>query len=77
MSATTGNKDLAKAAALKVIRAMADTIREVGEAPAGVVYLALSQYGCSLSQFEMILSVLADGKLIRRTGDLLVWVGPK
>lgn len=77
MITTTEQKDLAKAATLKAIQAVAETIREVGEAPAGVVYMALSQYGCSLSQFEMICAMLTDAKLIRRTGDLLVWVGPK
>lgn len=67
----------AKKAAARVVMAVADTIREVGEAPAGVVYLALSQWGCSLSQFEMIVSILTDGKLIRRDGDVLFWIGPK
>ena len=62
-------------AALRVVQAVADTIREVGRAPMGTLYAGLMTAGCSYGQFERIVSILTGAGLVRREGDCLVWVG--
>lgn len=63
--------------ALAVIKAVADTIKEVGEAPAGVVYSALMQWGCSLQEFEAIIRILVNAGVVTQTHHVLKWVEPK
>jgi hypothetical protein len=61
---------------IAAIRALADTVVEaVGEAgelgaPGGVIYAALMQYGCNLSQYESLMSALCRAGRLRRGGDL-------
>lgn len=62
-------------AALEVVRAVADTIREVGSAPAGIIYTAMMGRGFTYSDFEAVIGILERGKLVDRRGDLLVWIG--
>lgn len=57
-----------------VLKAVADTIRESGSAPAGIIYAALSAHGCSLQVFERIVGFLESEDLIRRDGDTLTWI---
>jgi hypothetical protein len=64
-------------AATGIVVAVAEVIKEVGRAPAGSVYLALSQYGCSLDTFWKIVSLLESAGAIKKEGDELVWIGPK
>lgn len=59
-----------------VLKAVAETVREAGEVPAGIVYAALMQQGCTLEQFNRICDQLAKCDLVKRTGDVLKWVGP-
>ena len=66
------------AAIAQVVRAVADTIRELGEAPAGHVYSELMAYGCTLEQFNGIIGILIRAKLVARDDShLLRWIGPK
>ena len=60
-------------AALGILDAVAQTIREVGSAPAGTVYAALMAHGCSLAQFEQIIGILCRARIITRSGDMLTW----
>lgn len=62
--------------AFNVILAVADVVRESGTTPAGPVYAALAAKGMSLQAFEKVIGTLQSAKLVRRDGDLLVWVGP-
>jgi len=62
------------AAGLQVVRAVADTVRELGRAPRGVLYSALMAKGASLDDYEQIERILIRGGLVRRSGDELVWI---
>lgn len=58
-------------------KAMAETIKELKEAPAGVVYATFMQFGVTLSQYQWIEGMLVQAGLISKTGDLLLWVEQK
>jgi hypothetical protein len=64
-----------KKAALAIVRAVVETVKECGRAPEGVLYAAVMDKGCSLSSYQAIAQVLIASKLIRREGNELVWVG--
>lgn len=57
--------------------AFAETIREVGTAPLGPMYAAYMEKGGSLADFEAIMGVLVEAKLIRKTSETATWIGPK
>ena len=60
-------------AGLNIVRAVADTVRELGRAPRGVLYSALMGRGISLADYEKIEGILICAGLVRRAGDCLVW----
>ena len=62
--------------AVAVIGAIAETIREAGEVPSGVLYAGLMTKGCTLPQYEQILGVLQRAKLVAVKGHVVRWVGP-
>ena len=62
--------------AVKVIQAVAETIREVGSCPAGMVYAALMTKGCSLPAFEKIIDVLVNSGVVKRNNNMLIWIDP-
>ena len=61
---------------IKAIRAICDAVvyavRAGGSlgAPGGVIYAALMGQGCTLSQFESLMSGLVRAGKLRRDGDL-------
>jgi hypothetical protein len=61
-------------AGLGIIRAVADTVRELGSAPRGVLYSALMAKGITHSAYETIEGILIRGGLVRRNGDVLTWI---
>jgi hypothetical protein len=61
--------------ALNVIRAVADTIREVKSVPSGHLYAGLMGV-MSLSQFEQVVGILTRGGMISNSGHVLTWIGP-
>jgi hypothetical protein len=64
-------------AALGVLMAVSETIRDLGEVPSGVLYSQLMG-AVSLSAYEKIIGTLKGAKLVEETpGHLLRWVGPK
>ena len=63
-------------AAMRVVQAVADAVREAGEIPAGTLYAALMQSGCTLERFEWIIGILTEAGVVRREAShLLRWVG--
>jgi hypothetical protein len=63
-------------AAVKVIAAIAEAIRELGEVPSGHVY-AVVQNVVSLDQYEKCIQILVNAKLVRKDpSHLLHWIGP-
>lgn len=49
-----------KTALALIIRVVVDTIKEAGEAPGGILYAALMQFGCSKSQFDSLMAGLVS-----------------
>lgn len=62
-------------AALAILTAVAETIRETSPTPAGPLYAALMAK-CSLAQFEHVIAQLEGAGLVVRKNHLLTWVGP-
>lgn len=75
MSTATPEQKLVYAA-LKTIQAVAETVREVGRAPAGAVFLALQTQGHTFASFRRIVDTLVRTGLVREEGHELVWVEP-
>ena len=71
MIATTQND---VKAALGILRAVADAIRELGEVPSGHLYAHLMSK-LSLEQYEQVIDVLKQAGLITESNHLLTWVG--
>lgn len=63
--------------ALQYCLAVADTVREVGTAPEGPIYAALSTKGITHTDFEAIVRTLCNTGLIARAGHCLKWTGPQ
>jgi hypothetical protein len=62
------------AAAIEVVRAVADTVKELGRAPRGVLYAALMRHGATLADYEKIEAMLIRASLVRRSGEELIWI---
>lgn len=60
-------------AALNTIRAIGDTVRDLGEVPSGHLYATVSAM-ISLDQYQKAIGLLIDAKLIEKRGDVLVWI---
>jgi hypothetical protein len=54
-----------------IVQAVMEAVRAAGPtgAPGGVLYSALMVYGCTLAQFEGLMSALQSAGLIRLDGD--------
>lgn len=63
-------------AALAMLRAVADAIQEVGQAPAGPMYAMLAGT-ISLNDFNAMIDMLVKSGLVKRDGNhMLTWIGP-
>ena len=64
------------AAALSVILAVGDAIRELKEVPSGHLYAQLMAK-MSLDQYNAIIDILIEAKMVKRSrSHLLTWIGP-
>ena len=61
-------------AGMSTVMAVAEVVRDAGRVPAGVVYMALMTRGVTFEGYEKIIGILERSKLIRRDGDVLVWI---
>ncbi len=61
-----------RAAMRLIVDAVLDAIKAAGPtgAPGGVLYAALMQQGCSLSQFQSLMGGLERAGKVRRDGEL-------
>ncbi len=59
-------------ALFQICQAVIESVELAGDlgAPAGHLYAALMTVGCSLDQFESIMSALVKAGKLRRSGDL-------
>ena len=63
------------AAALMIIRAVADAVRDLGQVPEGELYAAIMGH-LSLDAFNRVLEILKRGGMIQVRGHLVIWTGP-
>ena len=68
-----------KKAALKMILAVGDTIREVGEIPSGILYSALMAHfpNITLNNYQSIMTTLRGTGLIEEKNNVVRWIGPR
>lgn len=66
-------------AAVRVLQAVAETIRDLGSVPNGHFYVRLCEGipGLTLTTYNNILQQLKNCDLIRESGNILSWSGPK
>ncbi len=63
-------------AALHILMAVADSIRELGQVPSGHLYTMLLGK-LDLNQYDMLIGILKRSGLVKEsTGHLLTWTGP-
>jgi hypothetical protein len=62
-------------AALNIMLAVADAVRDAGRLPLGSLYATLSGHIASMSAFESLVRQLTNTGVVRREGNELVWVG--
>ena len=64
-------------AAVGMLKAVAESVREAGAAGigAGVLFAALQTQGCSLKAYQQIERGMVDAGLVRKDNDRLGWVG--
>ena len=74
---TTQRTDAAATkATMGIIAAVGDCIRELGEVPAGHLYARLMG-AMTLEQFQKIIGVLVNCRVVKNENHLLTWVGPQ
>ena len=64
-------------AAVELLKAVAETIREVKEAPSGTIYAVLMTVGVSHATYVACVDTLKRAKLVKESNHLLTWIGPK
>lgn len=63
-------------AALEIVMAVAEAIRELGETPSGHLYANLMSSGMTLQAYNSIIETLKRAGLVEeRASHMLVWVG--
>ncbi len=73
MTATT-TKERQVEAAIGIIRAVADAIKELKEVPSGHLYAHLCG-NLSLNEYNQIIEILQKSRLIIVKSNLITWVG--
>ncbi len=63
-------------AGMQLVLVVADSVRELGNAPTGAIYAALSDR-IDYAGFERIIGILVNTGVIRKNGNLLVWIEPQ
>ena len=68
--ATTMTSAQARALAL-IVEAVIDAVKTAGPtgAPGGVLYAAMMSFGCTLQQFESLMSMLVRTDVLKRDGQ--------
>ena len=62
-------------AAIEMIVAIGQAIRELGSIPSGHLYAQLTGK-LSLGEYEKIISILKNAKVVKEVNYLLIWTGP-
>ena len=63
-------------AIIAICTAIVETVKESpGGAPATSIYLACMEFGCTLVQFEQVMSALVEAGRLRQEGHLYYFAG--
>ena len=60
-------------AALQIVKAVCETIREAGSIPSGTLYAALMTQGCTLQQYEYLTDTIKRAGVVREENHVLIW----
>jgi hypothetical protein len=61
---------------VRIALAIADIIKsEPDGVPSGILYIAAQQHGFTLSAYESCIELLIQAKLVRRSNNLLFYIG--
>jgi hypothetical protein len=63
-------------ATIQTVKVVADTIRDLGSVPSGVLYANVMAH-MSFEIYERIIQVLKNCGLVEESGHVLTWTGPK
>jgi hypothetical protein len=63
-------------AALKILQAVAETIREMGEVPSGVLYAHLMGM-VDLETYTALIGILKRAGVVQESGHVLRWTGKR
>ena len=58
--------------AIQTLKAVADTIKELGSVPSGELYARLMGH-MSIQTYDKIIGILVNGQIIRKESNLLIW----
>jgi len=65
-------------AALTIVFAVSETIRELGSTPSGFLYNALmAKINLSFNDYQAIISTLKNAGVVKEANNVLTWIGPK
>jgi hypothetical protein len=72
---------LERRAAILMIQAIADCLRDLGEVPSGVFYARLmampGMSNISVTQYQGLIGSLEEAKVIEVKNHVIRWIGPK
>jgi len=61
------------AAAINMVKAVADAIKDLGRVPSGTLYAALMPSGIAIDEYNGIIGILKRASIIREEYHELVW----
>ncbi len=61
-------------AATTIIQAVATAIKEAGAIPSGHLYSVLNSQGCTLEQYEKMISIFKEAGRVKEVNNLLYWI---
>jgi len=64
------------AGTIKVVAAVAECIRDLGQVPSGHLYARLMG-SLKIEDYQAIINQLKNAELVKEENHLLTWVGPK
>ena len=64
-------------AALKIVMAIGDTIRELGSVPSGELYARVMVHGVTMEGYNSIIGMLKRAGVVKESCHVLTWIGKR
>ncbi len=58
----------------ETIKAIGNAIKEAGAVPSGHLYSILSQFGCTIQQYDNLIAAFKKAGKVKEAHNLLYWV---